>query len=123
MLRKVLVLLVFVVLSMMAVMALTKPDSNAHRHEVSRLALNMVHAELAHSQHSEEYVMKATTEAMNRVNTYLQDRLTVNDYVIVSVGMLDYHGNTYPITIGAFKKVYVLIGEDKIKKIFLKWEQ
>ena len=53
--------------------------------------------------------------AMNTAGYYLQSHLTVNDYYVVTVGMLTYNGTNLPVTIGIMGNVYVLIDEDQLK--------
>lgn len=120
MLKKVFVLLTLVVLILIVAMALTKPDPMLHQEAVRQMAMNIVNTELTRAQLPEEYAVNANSEAMNKVNSYLQGRMEVDDYVVVSVGRIQYHGKAYPITLGTFGKVFVLTDEEQVRQLFLK---
>ena len=64
--------------------------------------------------------MQATMEASDKVNSYLRSRMTVEDYAIASVALMKHQGSTYPIAIGAFGKVNILVGVDQVRQLFLK---
>lgn len=118
--KKVLLFLTFAVIILMIVMALMKPDSTAHYDEVRRFVMNVVNTEMAQKQLPEEYAMQATMEASDKVNSYLRSRMRVDDYVIASVAMMRHQGGMYPVAVGIFGKVYVLVGEDQVRQLFLK---
>ena len=55
--------------------------------------------------------------AMNTANIFLQSNLSVNDYLVVNIGMVNFRGRSLPLTFGAFGKVFVLANEDQVKNI------
>ena len=40
-----------------------------------------------------------------------------NDYFFINVGTVNHHGTAYPVTIGAFNKVFLLVDEEQVKQV------
>ena len=55
--------------------------------------------------------------AMNTAGFYLQSHMKVNDYQLVTIGLLNYEGTHLPVTIGIMGKVFVLIDEEQVKRM------
>ena len=55
--------------------------------------------------------------AMNAAGSFLQSNMQVDDYLVVTVGTVSFHGQTLPITVGAFGKVFVLADEEDVRHI------
>jgi hypothetical protein len=55
--------------------------------------------------------------AMNKAGFYLQSHMKVNDYHVVTIGLLNYEGTNLPVTIGIMGKVFVLIDEEHVKQM------
>ena len=55
--------------------------------------------------------------AKNTASYYLQSHLTVNDYYVVTVGILNYNGTNLPVTIGIMGKIFVLVDEEQVKPL------
>ena len=55
--------------------------------------------------------------AMNTAGFYLQSHMKVNDYHVVTIGLLNYEGTNLPVTIGIMGKVFVLIDEEHVKRM------
>lgn len=55
--------------------------------------------------------------AMNTAGFYLQSHMKVNDYHVVTIGLLNYEGTNLPVTIGIMGKVFVLIDEEQVKRM------
>lgn len=51
---------------------------------------------------------------MNTAGFYLQSHLTVDDYFVVTVGMLNHRGKNLPVTLGILGKVVLLIDEQQV---------
>ena len=51
---------------------------------------------------------------MNTAGFYLQSHLTVDDYYVVTVGMLNHRGKKLPVTLGILGKVVLLIDEQQV---------
>jgi hypothetical protein len=58
--------------------------------------------------------------AMNTAGFYLQSHLTVNDYYVATVGMLNYRGRNLPVTMGVMGKVFLLVDEEQVKQMINK---
>lgn len=132
--KRVFVLLTLVVVALLVVMALTKPEPWEHQAEVRKMALSVASQEitnmklpekyakylpeeLADKEIPEEYAKMGADVVMNAAGNYLQSNMKVDDYLILSVGMVNYHGQTLPITVGAFGKVFVLADEDDVRRV------
>ena len=55
--------------------------------------------------------------AKNTASYYLLSHLTVNDYYVVTVGILNYNGTNLPVTIGIMGKIFVLVDEEQVKHL------
>ena len=55
--------------------------------------------------------------AKNTASYYLQSHLTVNDYYVVTVGILNYNGTNLPVTIGIMGRIFVLVDEEQVKHL------
>lgn len=115
--KKVFVFLTFVVLILLTAMAFTKPEAWTHQAAVRQLALNVVSQEVSNAQLPDELVAAGTDVAMNAAGSFLQSSMQVDDYLVLNVGMVSFHGQTLPITIGAFGKVFVLADEEDLRHI------
>lgn len=58
---------------------------------------------------------KGVDMAMNAAGSFLQNNMEVDDYLVLSVGWVSYHGQTLPITVGTFGRVFVLADEQDIR--------
>jgi hypothetical protein len=43
--------------------------------------------------------------------------LKVDDYYVVTVGMLNYRGRNLPVTVGIMGKVVLLVNEEQVKQM------
>ena len=55
--------------------------------------------------------------AMNTAGFYLQSHMKVNDYHVVTIGLLNYEGTNLPVTLGIMGKVFVLVDEEQVKRL------
>jgi hypothetical protein len=55
--------------------------------------------------------------AMTSADMYLRSHLTVDDYAVVNVGMVNFRGRSLPISVGVFGKVFVLADEEQVKQV------
>lgn len=113
--KKVFVFLTFVVLILLTAMAFSKPEPWEHHAAVRQLAMNVVSQEVSNAQLPNELVATGTDMAMNAAGSILQSNMQVDDYLVLSVGSVSFHGQTLPITVGAFGKVFVLADEDDVR--------
>lgn len=51
---------------------------------------------------------------MNTAGFYLQSHLTVDDYYVVTVGMLNHRGKNLPVSLGIMGKVVLLVDEQQV---------
>lgn len=109
---------IIVVLSLALV--LTKPETALHFTTLNNMVKSVVDHEMKYVDIPEEASVEATYEAMIRVDAYMHGHLEVKDYFLINVGVLDYRGKRYPITIGTMKHVYVLITEGQARKVLLR---
>lgn len=58
-----------------------------------------------------------TQMAMGAADMYLRSHMTVDNYVVVNIGWVTFHGHTLPITIGAFGKVFILADENQVRQL------
>ncbi len=113
--KKVFVFLTFVVLILLTAMAFSKPQPWEHQAAVRQLAMNVVSHEVSNAQLPNELVIMCIYMAINFAGFILQSNMQVDDYLVLSVGTVNFHGQTLPITIGAFGKVFVLADEDDVR--------
>ena len=123
--KKIFVFLTFVVIIVLVVMALTKPEPWEHQAAVRELAMRVVSQGMADVrmpvQLPEEYAKIgteiATDIAMDAAGNFLQTNMQVDDYLVVSVGWVNYHGQNLPVTVGTFGRVFVLVDEEDVKNV------
>ena len=53
----------------------------------------------------------------NMAGFYLQSNMKVDDYYVVTVGMLNYRGVNLPVTVGLMGKVFILVDEEQVKRM------
>lgn len=116
MIKKLLVLLGLLIIVALGAMTFMKPDREAHFNAVAQLTQSMVDKELNNIPLPKEVVNLGSETAMGVANMYLLNNLMVNDYFFINVGTVNRHGTAYPITIGAFNKVFLLVDEEDIKQ-------
>lgn len=113
--KKVFVFLTFVVIAVLVAMALTKPESWKHQAAVRELTMKVVGQKMADIPLPQEFVSTGTDMAMGAAGAFLQSNMEVGDYFFLSVGFVNYHGQSVPVTVGAFGNVYVLVDEEDVK--------
>lgn len=55
--------------------------------------------------------------AMGTAEMYLQSHLSVEDYLVVNMGLVNFRGRNLPLTFGIFGKVFVLADEEQVKHV------
>ena len=148
--KKVFIIVTFVLGVALVAMLLTKPEPKEHYDAMIGLAQNVVDQEMTSNNVKKtmaemgakkltelgiEGVDAATLEklgtdvdltevtelgkdlAMNTAGFYLQSHMKVNDYQLVTIGLLNYEGTNLPVTIGIMGKVFVLIDEEQVKRL------
>ena len=121
--KKIFVFLAFVVIIVLVAMSLTKPEPWEHQAAVRALAMKVVGQEVSSVELPKEMpeelaeivAEKGVDMAMNAAGSFLQNNMEVDDYLVLSVGWVSYHGQTLPITVGTFGRVFVLADEQDIR--------
>ena len=54
---------------------------------------------------------------MNTAGFYLRSHMKVDDYYVVTVGILNYRGLNLPVTLGLMGKVFILVDEEQVKQM------
>lgn len=54
---------------------------------------------------------------MNTAGYYLQSHMKVDDYYVVTIGMLNYQGVNLPVTLGIMGNVKMLVDEGQVKRM------
>ena len=54
---------------------------------------------------------------MDAAGSFVQSNVQVDDYGVLSVGMVSFRGQTIPVTVGTFGKVFVLVDEEDVKRV------
>jgi hypothetical protein len=118
--KKIFVFLTLAVIITLVAMALTKPEAWQHYGEVRSLAMKVASQEAAKMQLPaelpEEYAKVGEEVVMDAAGSFIQSNMQVDDYVVLSVGIVNFRGQSLPITIGAFGKVFVLVDEEDIRR-------
>ena len=148
--KKVFIIVTFVLGVALVAMLLTKPEPKEHYDAMIGLAQNVVDQEVtsnnvkknmaqmgakklaelgiegvdeeALEQLGADVDLTEVTElgkdlAMNTAGFYLQSHMKVNDYHVVTIGLLNYEGTNLPVTIGVMGKVFVLVDEEHVKRM------
>ena len=148
--KKVFIIVTFLLGVTLVAMLLTKPEPQEHYDAMIGLAQNVVDQEVtsnnvkknmaqmgakklaelgiegvdeeALEQLGADVDLTEVTElgkdlAMNTAGFYLQSHMKVNDYHVVTIGLLNYEGTNLPVTIGIMGKVFVLIDEEHVKRM------
>ena len=148
--KKVFIIVTFLLGVTLVAMLLTKPEPKKHYDAMIGLAQNVVDQEVtsnnvkknmaqmgakklaelgiegvdeeALEQLGADVDLTEVTElgkdlAMNTAGFYLQSHMKVNDYHVVTIGLLNYEGTNLPVTIGVMGKVFVLVDEEHVKRM------
>ncbi len=115
--KKVFVFLTFAAIITLVAMALTKPEPWEHQAAVREIVMKVVGREVANMPLPKEYATMGTDVAMSAAGSFLQSNMQVDDYLVVSVGMVSFHGQSLPITVGTFGKVFVLADEEDVMRV------
>ena len=114
--RKIWILLGMILVVVLIVMALTKPDTIEHFIEVKRVARTELSHQLSDSIMLGEHATVVSVEVMGKVNAYVDSHMKVYDCVFFTLGMMRYQKMSVPTTLGVFDKVFFIVDEDKVRK-------
>jgi len=132
MLKKIITAIAVVVL--LLVMAFTLPNQQAH-HKALEPVMAKVASQVAQEKTTgvakvlksiglgnEEKTQKGYDKVGKAMAPGLVKMVHVNDYIIFSLGKLDYEDNSYPVSLGMFNHVFIL-PLDKITKALSEAEE
>ena len=114
--KKILLIILFVILVGLVVLTTTKPDRSDHYDAVKMMVAKVADRELHANPLTAEYATIGTVSALEKVDDYLSKNLMVQDHTFYTVGMLRYQEMFFPITIGIFGQVHLTISEEDLKK-------
>ena len=118
--RKVIISIVMAAAILMIVMALTKPDDDAHYALVKAIVRSEVSNQLGNNKLVEEYGNVVLYEALGKANDYVDHRLRIRNFICFTLGTVRHQDMTVPITLGIFNHVILIGDEDEIKKAIVK---
>ena len=114
--KKILLIILFVILVGLVVLTMTKPGRSEHYDAVKMMVAKVADRELHANPLTAEYATIGTVSALEKVDDYLSKNLMVQDHTFYTVGMLRYQEMFFPITIGIFGQVHLTISEEDLKK-------
>lgn len=115
-------LAVVVLLLVVAIMALTNPDRRDHSQAISREvtgALTSVadSAGLSDDPIAQGFLMIGQAFAGNIVDAAVNNLLRYNNYVVLSVGQIDFQGKTYTVSVGLLGHVWTMDRDEMVKAV------
>lgn len=114
--KKILLIILWLVLVGLVVLTMTKPDGAAHYDVVKKTTAKVLDRELHADPQTAELATLGTMSALNMVDDYLSKNLLVQDHTLYTVGVLKYHDMFFPISIGVLGQVHLTISEDDLKE-------
>ena len=127
--KKVFIVVTFVLGVTLVAMMLTKPEPKEHYDVMIGMTQNMVDQEVTSDNVKKKIAqlgidvdLTEVTElgkdlAMNTAGFYLQSHMKVEDYYVATVGTLNYSGVNLPVTLGCMGQVFLLVDEDQLKRM------
>ena len=116
MIKRILIIVAFVVVALLVALSMTKPDRMAHydavKNAVKNMALKTVDHELTSNPLTAEYATIGTMAALNVIDEYLQRNFIVREHTFYTSGILVYNDMFIPVSIGIMGKVYLTVNED-----------
>ena len=101
-------LIIIIVLAIVAIAAkLTVPNEEKH-YEVARQKLSSIVNQKLSSFDGVQDMIQDQGMDLRELIQVLANQMEVKDYFVCNVGFVTYDGSTYPLTLGLFKKVFVL---------------
>ena len=117
MIKRILIIITFVVVALLVALSMTKPDRMAHYDAVKNMALKTVDHELTSNPLTAEYATIGTMAALNVIDEYLQRNFIVREHTFYTSGILVYNDMFIPVSIGVMGKVYLTVNEDDLKRM------
>ena len=117
MIKRILIIITFVVVALLVALSMTKPDRMAHYDAVKNMALKTVDHELTSNPLTAEYATIGTMAALNVIDEYLQRNFIVREHTFYTSGILVYNDMFIPVSIGIMGKVYLTVNENDLKRM------
>ena len=118
--KKILLILSVVVLVVMGVLAMTKPDRTAHYDALKEVVLKAVEAKMDQVGKAVPYESlrtKGTYMALNAADEYLKKNLLVYEKTFYNKGVLVYEGYHVLVSVGVMGHVFLTFDEKDIDKL------
>lgn len=113
---------VVILLLVVVVMAVTNPDRRDHSQAISREVAGALTSVADSSGLADDPIAQGFLEigkafASNIVDAAVDNLLRYNNYVVFSVGQIDYKGESHNVSFGMFGHVWTLDKEDMVKAV------
>ena len=98
-------------------LASTCPNRNYHKEAITYLVSSMVNEKLDEAGENDGFSFLGSLFMTKFLEEFLDARLKVNNYILFSVGEVNYKGNTKTVSFGILNHVFTLTKDDLRKKI------
>lgn len=118
--KKVLLILAVVILVVMGVLAMTKPDRTTHYDALKEVVLKAVEAKMDQVGKAVPYESlrtKGTYMALSAADEYLKKNLLVYEKMFYNKGVLVYEGYHVLVSVGVMGHVFLTFDEKDIDKL------
>lgn len=114
-------LAVVILLLVVAIMALTNPDRRDHSQAISRevtgALTSMADSAVSDDPIAKGFLMIGRAFAGNIVDAAVNNLLRYNNYVVLSVGQIDFQGKTYTVSVGLLGHVFTMKRDEMVKAV------
>lgn len=114
---RILLVLAFLVGGVMIALVMTKPDGKAHYDALKVEALKVMDRKVSRVPILEDYSAQISMGTLNLLDDYLKNFLFVYDHTFYNVGVVEYNGERYMISVGAAGRVWLLVDADNLEKV------
>lgn len=112
---------VVILLLVVAIMALTNPDRRDHSQAISRevtgALTSMADSAVSDDPIAQGFLMIGRAFAGNIVDAAVNNLLRYNNYVVLSVGQIDFQGKTYTVSVGLLGHVFTMKRDEMVKAV------
>ena len=115
--KKVLAILPIVILVVLAMLALTKPEKMAHYDALKSIVMKAVEAKVGKSVPSGSLRTQATYMALGEADKYLKRNLVVYEETFYNKGVLVYDGYLIPVSIGIMGHVFLTFNPQDVEEL------
>ena len=115
--KKVLAILPIVILVVLAMLALTKPEKMAHYDALKSIVMKAVEAKVGKSVPSGSLRTQATYMALGEADKYLKKNLVVYEETFYNKGILVYDGYLIPVSIGIMGHVFLTFDTQYVEEL------